>query len=96
MPQIRVMGDDPEHVDRVVAALRELIAASPELVMGDVTRLRHRGGGGRIVFDVCSTLCSTTTAQPVRVERVERVSNEPAPRPRPGRRPRALPPGKSS
>jgi hypothetical protein len=90
MPQVRVMGDDGEHVDRVVILLRALIAGTPSLVAGDLTRLPHRGGGGRIVFDVSAAEwpASLGDADEVRVERVE---TGPAQRPRAGRTPRALP-----
>ncbi|MFI6907331.1 hypothetical protein ACIBKY_39155 [Nonomuraea sp. NPDC050394] len=92
MPQVRVMGDDPDHVEQVVALLLALIDASPALTAGDPTRLRHRSGGGRIVFDANATgRAATSAAQPERV-RAQRIDNQPANRPRRTPRRRELPP----
>jgi hypothetical protein len=92
MPQVRVMGDDPEHVCVVVGLLLALIDASPALTAGDPTRLRHRGGGGRVVFDVSATTRRTNTDPLATRVRAERVDDPPAPRPRRTAQRRALPP----
>ncbi|GAA3559742.1 hypothetical protein GCM10022419_045440 [Nonomuraea rosea] len=53
MPQVRVMDDDADLAAEVVEQLVELIArADSGLRAGSITRLRHRGGGGRFVVDV--------------------------------------------
>ncbi|GAA0949150.1 hypothetical protein [Nonomuraea longicatena] len=92
MPQVRVIGDDPDHVDQVVTLILALINASPHLIAGDPTRLRHRGGGGRVVFDVTVTDRRTTPEPaPTRVH-AERVDNLPTPRSRRTPPRRALPP----
>ncbi|MFI6910468.1 hypothetical protein ACIBKY_55125 [Nonomuraea sp. NPDC050394] len=94
MPQVRIMGDDPDHVEQVTTLLLVLIDVSPALTAGDPTRLRHRSGGGRIVFDVNTTSATgrrTAAARPERV-RAERLDNQPATRPRRTPRRRELPP----
>ncbi|MDF5759122.1 hypothetical protein [Spongiactinospora sp. TRM90649] len=96
MPQLRLMGDDPEHVEQVLAILLPLLTGDPRLIVGDPARLRHRGGGGRIVIDV-SAAHRTRPEGPIRV-RAERVDDRPAPGPaarprtRRGPTPPALPP----
>ena len=71
MLQLRIMGDDPAHVDRVLEVLLRLMADSDELQVGEPVRLRHRGGGGRVVVDV-----SAVRPGPIRVE-AERVDDPP-------------------
>ncbi|MER6508265.1 hypothetical protein ABT158_15700 [Nonomuraea sp. NPDC001636] len=92
MPQVRVMGDDPDHVEQVVSLLLALIGSSPSLTAGDPTRLRHRNGGGRVVFDLNATNRRAPTDRPTRVQS-ERIDNQAAPRPRHAPVRRELPPG---
>ncbi|GLX06583.1 hypothetical protein [Microbispora sp. NBRC 16548] len=42
-------------MEHVLAILVPWLRACPDLVVGDPTRLRHRSGGGRIVFEVIAT-----------------------------------------
>lgn len=60
MPQLRLMGDDPDSVDRVLAVLLPLMRAHPQLQVGEPARLRHRGGGGRVVVDVTAPPAEVT------------------------------------
>ncbi|MGV9386082.1 hypothetical protein ACWDRB_60475 [Nonomuraea sp. NPDC003707] len=92
MPQVRIMGDDPEHVEQVISLLLALIDSAPSLTAGDPTRLRHRSGGGRIVFDLNATDRRIPADRPTRVH-AERIDNQPAPRPRRAPARRELPPG---
>lgn len=91
MAQIRIMSDNAAEVEQVLDLLLEYLRDCPDLAAGSPTRLGHRGGGGRVVFEL---MPARPTTPPVRVE-AERV-DEPAPsRPRVARRsPRALPPGR--
>lgn len=67
MVQIRVMSDDGQAVEDVLQTAHRWLSACPDLVVGDPTRLSHRGGGGRVVFELM-------LARPgVRVESAERV-----------------------
>ncbi|WP_157249708.1 hypothetical protein [Nonomuraea typhae] len=91
MPQVRVMGDDLHHVEQVVTLLLHLINSAPALTAGDPTRLHHRGGGGRIVFDVNATTRPASAERPEQV-RAERIDNQGARPPRRTPRRRALPP----
>ncbi|MFI9366074.1 hypothetical protein ACIG5E_34240 [Kitasatospora sp. NPDC053057] len=100
MVQVRLMGDDSGRVDRVLELMLQALRACPDLVVGDTTRLGHRGGGGRLVFDVSlsagSTTGSSTTGGPGPVwVRAERTDRPRATRPRVGSGRRALPPGGS-
>jgi hypothetical protein len=89
--QIRVMADDPEHAGQILGQLLALIdTPGSGLVAGRPTSLRHRGGGGRFVFDLDTRQPSTG---PIRVH-AERIYEQDEPRPRFTRHtPRALPPG---
>ncbi|MER6365829.1 hypothetical protein [Kitasatospora sp. NPDC001527] len=105
MVQVRVMGDDAARVRDVLAVLLPYLERCPDLVLGDTTELGHRGGGGRVVFDLSlprSAAGSTTAGSPaddppgsvwVRSERADRAAR-PARQGLGGRR-RALPPGGS-
>ncbi|MFE7194460.1 hypothetical protein [Kitasatospora sp. NPDC057541] len=46
------MGDDAARVRDVLAVLLPYLEQCPDLVVGDTTELGHRGGGGRVVFDL--------------------------------------------
>lgn len=67
MVQIRVMSDDGQAVEDVLQTAHRWLSACPDLVVGDPTRLSHRGGGGRVVFEVM------LVRPAVRVEHAERV-----------------------
>jgi len=90
MLQLRLMGDDPDHVDEVLQILLPLLRSCPDLQVGDETRLRHRGGGGRVVVDV--TAAARRTRGRVRVT-AERVDAQPPRRGAADGR-RVLPPGR--
>lgn len=65
MAQVRVMADDVDEVDAILAELLPWLRACPTLAAGSPTRLGHRGGGGRVVFEL---MLSGSAAGPVRVE----------------------------
>ncbi len=95
MPQVRLMGDDPDEVDDVLEVALRWLRTCPDLVVGNPTGLHHRSGGRRVVFELM--LAAPTGPQRVQAERVDTPSSPPrasvpaAGRPR--RRP-ALPPGR--
>ncbi|SDI55213.1 hypothetical protein SAMN05421505_16810 [Sinosporangium album] len=99
MVQFRAMGDDASDVDEVLDVAHAWLRECPGLVVGPTTRLRHRNGGGRLVFEV---MLARPANPPERVQ-AERIDVQPARSPRAdgGRRAagpphrRELPPGRS-
>ncbi|GII83643.1 hypothetical protein Ssi03_16330 [Sphaerisporangium siamense] len=88
MPQVRMMGDDAEEVDAVLEVALAWLRSCPDLIVGSPTRLGHRNGGGRVVFELM--LARPAAPQRVQAERVD----VPARRRAAGSaRRRALPPG---
>ncbi|RBQ17791.1 hypothetical protein DP939_23305 [Spongiactinospora rosea] len=87
------MGDDPDHVEQVLALLLDLIDADPRLNISDPTRLSHRSGGARIVVDISVPNWRARRGEPIRGH-VERSDERPPPRRRVrrGGTPPALPP----
>ncbi|MFI1890394.1 hypothetical protein [Streptomyces jumonjinensis] len=92
MVQIRVMTDDAELGEDVLAVLLPLLRSCTALRTGEPTRLGHRGGGLRAVLDV-----QLAGPPAVRVERVSQASPDRATARegavRSPRRRAALPPG---
>ncbi|MEU4924627.1 hypothetical protein AB0G29_35400 [Streptomyces parvus] len=91
MVQLRLMSDDKELGEDVLAVLLPLLDACTALRAGEPTRLRHRDGGLRVVLDV-----QLAGPSPVTVERADeptgtRTSSGPPATRRPRAR-RALPP----
>ncbi|ATL88747.1 hypothetical protein [Streptomyces malaysiensis] len=64
MVQLRVMTDDRERGEDVLAVLLPLLQACTALQASEPTRLSHRGGGLRVVLDV-----QLAGAPAVRIER---------------------------
>ncbi|WP_157252189.1 hypothetical protein [Nonomuraea typhae] len=55
MVQFRAMADDAASVEDVLAVVILWLRAHPDLVISDARQLQHRGGGGRVVFEVLLT-----------------------------------------
>lgn len=90
MPQIRIMSDNPAHVEQVAELLREAIEREPRLFAGDQSRVPNRRGDGiRVYFDLSAIDPSPVRASAERVD-ADRVDNPP---PRRRAAARALPPG---
>ncbi|WP_018569640.1 hypothetical protein [Streptomyces sp. PsTaAH-124] len=93
MVQLRVMTDDKQRGEEVLAVLLPLLNACTALQASEPTKLSHRGGGLRVVLDVQLAGAPTVT-----VERADELtgtrtrSGPPATR-RPRAR-RALPPAR--
>ncbi|MFI1869707.1 hypothetical protein [Streptomyces jumonjinensis] len=66
MVQIRVMTDDAELGEDVLAVLLPLLRSCTALRTGEPTRLSHRGGGLRVALDV-----QLADPPAVRVERAD-------------------------
>lgn len=52
MVQLRVMTDDKQRGEEVLAVLLPLLNACTALQASEPTKLSHRGGGLRVVLDV--------------------------------------------
>ncbi|MEV1178981.1 hypothetical protein [Nonomuraea sp. NPDC049784] len=52
MVQFRAMDDNADDVAQVLAVVLPLLGDCPNLVVSGPRRLGHRGGGGRVVFEV--------------------------------------------
>lgn len=94
MVQVRVMTDDKQIGEDVLAVLLPLLNACTALQASEPTKLSHRGGGLRVVLDVQLAGAPTVTVERDDVPRSGRARSgggAPARRRQP-RRP-ALPPG---
>ncbi|MEU6285012.1 hypothetical protein [Streptomyces sp. NPDC047028] len=94
MVQLRVMTDDKQRGEDVLAVLLPLLKACTALEAGEPTRLSHRNGGLRVVLDVQLAKAPTVTVERDDVPRSSgtRTGGGGAPARRQRRRP-ALPPG---
>ncbi|MFM9449130.1 hypothetical protein [Streptomyces acidiscabies] len=63
MVQLRVMTDDKDLGEDVLAVLLPLLDACTALQASEPTRLSHRGGGLRVVLDVQLAGAPTVTVE---------------------------------
>ncbi|MFG2176947.1 hypothetical protein ACGFMO_37235 [Streptomyces niveus] len=63
MVQLRLMTDDNERGEDVLAVLLPLLNACTALRASEPTRLSHRGGGLRVVLDVQLAGAPTVTVE---------------------------------
>ncbi|MFI9845165.1 hypothetical protein ACIHFD_49660 [Nonomuraea sp. NPDC051941] len=80
MVQFRAMDDNADDVADVLAVALPWLQACPDLVLSGTRELGHRGGGGRVVWEVLLAPAARQRAQAERVK-ADRV-DEPAPQPR--------------
>lgn len=92
MVQLRVMTDDKQLGEDVLAVLLPLLGACTALQAGEPTRLSHRGGGLRVVLDVQLAGAPTVTVERADAPAGSRTRSG-TPAARRSRVRRALPPG---